>query len=119
MRELRGKVAVITGAASGMGRAFARRFAREGMRIVGADISADALDELTRELTAAGHSAIGVVTDVARAEAVEHLARVTLDTYGGVHLVCNNAGVSGGRGHARFHVYADPPAIWEATLNDW
>ncbi|MBV9169851.1 MAG: SDR family NAD(P)-dependent oxidoreductase [Chloroflexi bacterium] len=119
MRELNGKVAVITGGASGMGRAFARRFAREGMRMVVADVAADALEQLTRELKSAGHDAIGVLTDVSRAEAVEHLARVTLDTYGGVHLLCNNAGVSGGRGHARFHVYADPPAIWEATLNDW
>lgn len=119
MRELHGKVAVVTGAASGMGRAFAQRFAREGMRMVLADVDGSAIEQLASQLRSDGQEAVSVATDVSQAEEVEKLARATLDAYGKVHLVCNNAGVSGGRGHARFHVYEDPPAIWEATLNDW
>jgi NAD(P)-dependent dehydrogenase (short-subunit alcohol dehydrogenase family) len=110
---------MVTGAASGMGRAFARRFAREGMRMVLADVEAPALEAVVQELRAAGHAAIGVVTDVSKAAAVEHLARAALDAFGKVHLLFNNAGVSGGRGHDRRYAYPDPPAIWEASLADW
>jgi NAD(P)-dependent dehydrogenase (short-subunit alcohol dehydrogenase family) len=119
MRDLEGKVAVVTGAASGMGRAFAERFARAGMRVVMADVEAAPLEAATRAIEANGQQAIGVVTDVSKAESVERLAGATLDAFGKVHLVCNNAGVSGGKGHARFFAYDDPPAIWEATLHDW
>jgi NAD(P)-dependent dehydrogenase (short-subunit alcohol dehydrogenase family) len=119
MRDFQGKVAVITGAASGIGRAFAQRFAREGMRMVLADIEQPPLDQLVQELRAAGHEATGVVTDVSKAAAVEQLARTALDTYGKVHVVFNNAGVSGGRAHDRGYAYDDPPAIWEASLADW
>ena len=110
---------MVTGAASGMGRAFAERFAREGMRVVLADVEPGPLEQATHELQRQGHTALSVVTDVSKAESVEHLARATLEAFGKVHLVCNNAGVSGGKGHARFFAYDDPPAIWEATLNDW
>src|SRR5919201_3872385 len=119
MQDLQGKVAVVTGAASGMGRAFARRFAREGVRLALADIEQAPLDEVFQELRGAGHAAIGVVTDVSKAASVEHLARAVLDAYGKVHLLFNNAGVSGGRGHDRRYAYPDPPAIWEASLADW
>ena len=119
MRDLEGRVAVVTGAASGIGRAFARRFAREGVRMVLADIEQRALDEAVQELTASGHEVIGVLTDVSKARAVEHLAQATLERFGKVHLLFNNAGVSGGRGHDRRYAYPDPPAIWEATLADW
>jgi NAD(P)-dependent dehydrogenase (short-subunit alcohol dehydrogenase family) len=110
---------VVTGAASGMGRAFADRFARAGMQVVLADVEPGPLEQATAELQQHGHRALGVVTDVSDAAAVERLAHATLDAFGKVHLVCNNAGVSGGKGHARFWAYDDPPAIWEATLNDW
>jgi NAD(P)-dependent dehydrogenase (short-subunit alcohol dehydrogenase family) len=119
MRDLEGKVAVVTGAASGMGRAFARRFAQAGVRIVLADVEQRALDEAVQELTGNGHEAIGVPTDVSKPQAVEHLARATLERFGKVHLLFNNAGVSGGRAHDRRYAYADPPAIWEASLADW
>ncbi|HZV50651.1 MAG TPA: SDR family NAD(P)-dependent oxidoreductase [Candidatus Dormibacteraeota bacterium] len=109
MRAFAGRVAVVTGAASGMGRAFARRFAEEGMRVVLADVEREALDRTVAELRAHGHQVTGVPTDVMSRASVQDLARATLDVYGKVHLVCNNAGVEG---------YLDG-AIWEATERDW
>lgn len=109
MRDFAGKVAVVTGAASGMGRAFADRFAAEGMKVVLADIEQSALDRAVDEMRSRGHDVAGIATDVSKAEAVEELARGTLERYGKVHLVCNNAGVEG---------YMDGP-IWEATWKDW
>jgi len=109
MHEFQGKVAVVTGAASGMGRAFAERFAREGMQVVLADIEQGALDEAVADLSGVGYEVLGVRTDVMRLEDVEALARRTLDAYGAVHVVCNNAGVEG---------YLDG-ALWEASPRDW
>jgi len=109
VRAFAGRVAVVTGAASGMGRAFARRFAEEGMRVVLADVEREALDRTVAELRAHGHQVTGVPTDVMSRASVQDLARATLDVYGKVHLVCNNAGVEG---------YLDG-AIWEATERDW
>lgn len=109
MQDFHDKVAVITGAASGMGRAFAERFAREGMKVVLADIEQAPLDQAVAELRAQNYEVLGVRTDVIRLDAVEELARRTLETHGKVHLVCNNAGVEG---------YLDG-ALWEATGKDW
>jgi len=96
MQELRGKVAVITGAASGMGRAFADRFAAEGMKVVLADIEEDALARAVDELRATGAEVTALRTDVANLVDVEALRDHALDAFGGVHVVCNNAGVAGG-----------------------
>ena len=93
MRELADRTAVVTGGASGIGRAMAERFAAEGMRVVVADIDAPALDETVADLRAAGHDAVGVRTDVAKASEIRALAEAALDAFGAVHLVCNNAGV--------------------------
>jgi NAD(P)-dependent dehydrogenase (short-subunit alcohol dehydrogenase family) len=109
MDELSGRTAVITGAGSGMGRAFALRFAAEGMAIVAADIQPDALAATVAELTAAGHQVAGLATDVADPDSVHRLADAAFDRFGAVHLLCNNAGVEG---------YLDGP-IWAATANDW
>jgi NAD(P)-dependent dehydrogenase (short-subunit alcohol dehydrogenase family) len=109
MDELAGRVAVITGAGSGMGKAFATRFAAEGMKIVAADVQQDALDATAAELTAAGHDVIAVHTDVADPRSVHRLADAAYARYGAVHLVCNNAGVEG---------YLDGP-LWAATDKDW
>lgn len=93
MDELEGKVAVITGAGSGMGLGMARAFAGAGMRIVAAEIDQASLDGAVAELTAAGHEAVGVRTDVSKLADVEALATAAMDHFGAVHVLCNNAGV--------------------------
>lgn len=107
MQAFEGKVAVITGAASGLGRAFAEKGAALGMRLVLADIDPEALTDTATTLAAAGAEVVAVPTDVSDAGALEALARKTLDTYGKVHLLFNNAGV-GASGLA-----------WEMSANDW
>jgi len=109
MDEFAGKVAVVTGAGSGMGKAFAKRFAAEGMNVVVADVQPDALARTVAELRAGGAATLGVPTDVSSAEAVRHLADMATDEFGDIHLLCNNAGVEG---------YLDG-AVWEATDKDW
>ena len=107
MEDLRGKVAVITGGASGIGWAVARRAAAEGMKVVIADIEEGALKQAERELTSQGTDAIAVATDVADAASVRELRERALRRYGAVHLVHNNAGVGGGG------------PIWEVPEEDW
>lgn len=111
MDELTGRVAVVTGAGSGMGRAFALRFAAEGMRVLAADVQPDALGGTLAELTDAGYGGqvAGFAVDVADPESVRGLAAAAYDRFGVVHLLCNNAGVEG---------YLDGP-IWAATDRDW
>lgn len=96
MEQLEGKVAVITGAASGIGRAMAMRFGAAGMKVIGADIDGDGLDAVVAELTAAGVQAHGHVVDVSQGAEIEELAAAALETFGAVHLVCNNAGIGAG-----------------------
>lgn len=108
MENFKGKVAVITGGASGIGLALARRAAGEGMRVVLADIEDAALQAAVAQIKALGAQAIGVRTDVSSAESVEALGKATLDAFGAAHLVFNNAGVGGVRAKA-----------WEATTADW
>jgi NAD(P)-dependent dehydrogenase (short-subunit alcohol dehydrogenase family) len=107
VKELRGKVAVVTGAASGIGRALARRLGRDGMKVVLADVEAGALQEAAQELEKSGVEALPVVTDVSQAEQVQALADQTLAAFGKVHVVCNNAGVMIGG------------LSWEAPLEDY
>jgi NAD(P)-dependent dehydrogenase (short-subunit alcohol dehydrogenase family) len=107
LTELSGKVAVVTGAASGIGRALVTRCAQEGMRVVAADVEAGALDEAVALATGEGGEAIGVVTDVSDRDAVEALAAKAYDTFGAVNLLCNNAGVF------------QAGVLWERTDADW
>jgi NAD(P)-dependent dehydrogenase (short-subunit alcohol dehydrogenase family) len=107
VRKFHDRVAVITGGASGLGRALAERFAREGVRLMLADIDAQALAQTAAELRAGGATVAAQRTDVSQAADVEALARATLDAYGAVHIVCNNAGV------------APLGAVWENTTADW
>jgi NAD(P)-dependent dehydrogenase (short-subunit alcohol dehydrogenase family) len=107
MNEFPGKVAVVTGAASGIGRAIAAQAAREGMRLVLADIEAAPLERTAAELRATGADVLAVPTDVSRAEEVAALAEQTVAAYGAVHLLFNNAGVATGG------------PIWERPLAEW
>ena len=108
MKQLAGKVAVITGAGSGFGREFARIAARERMKLMLADIQQDALDRAVEEARASGADAAGLRVDVASAADVQRLADQTMKQFGAVHLLFNNAGVAGCGGF-----------VWEASLKDW
>lgn len=109
MNDLSNRVAVITGAASGIGKGIAQQLAKEGMKLVLADIEERSLAEVEKELRAAGAHTLAVVTDVAKREAVFTLADRAFATFGPIHIVCNNAGVSGGLGP----VWKIPPQDWE------
>jgi len=92
MKGFDGKTAVITGGASGIGRAIAERCVKEGINIVLADIEEKALNNAKAELETKGASIIAVKTDVSKAEDIETLADKTIETFGEVHLLFNNAG---------------------------
>lgn len=96
MQDLTGKTVVVTGGASGIGFALAERFAREGSKVVVADIETGAIDSALTELHESGAVAIGVQTDVSDPESVRRLAARTVDEFGGVDVLCNNAGVESG-----------------------
>lgn len=108
MRDLSGKVAVITGAGSGFGREFARFGAAQGMKLMLADVQQDALDAAVEEARAAGADALGARADVSKADDVDQLAAHAFARFGAVHLLFNNAGVAGGGGY-----------VWETSPKDW
>jgi NAD(P)-dependent dehydrogenase (short-subunit alcohol dehydrogenase family) len=108
MKEFKDRVAVVTGGASGIGRGMAARFGAEGMKVVLADVEEQALRQAEAEFREKGIDVLGVVTDVSKPEALETLAQQTLNAFGKVHIVCNNAGVAGAWG-----------PTWENTLADW
>jgi NAD(P)-dependent dehydrogenase (short-subunit alcohol dehydrogenase family) len=105
-----GKVAVITGGASGIGLALARRLADEGMRLVLGDVEVAALDEATDHLAKAGAEVVGLRCDVAQLGQVEEMRDAALERYGAVDLVVNNAGVTGGS------AASSPRAIWDWVI---
>jgi len=107
MDVLKDRVAVVTGGASGIGKALAKAFLGEGMKVMLADVEAPALEATAKELGTLGE-VTSKVTDVRTLGALEALADHTWSTFGGCHLLCNNAGVS----VAQLNV-------WETTPNDW
>jgi NAD(P)-dependent dehydrogenase (short-subunit alcohol dehydrogenase family) len=107
VEQLDGRVAVVTGAASGIGRALALRFGAEGMKVVAADVERDALEETGARLRDAGVDALVQPTDVSDAPAVDALAAATYDAFGAAHVVCNNAGVFQGG------------VLWQRSDDDW
>jgi NAD(P)-dependent dehydrogenase (short-subunit alcohol dehydrogenase family) len=98
MRDLRGKAAFVTGAASGIEFALARVFAVADMRVMLADIETDALALAVEKLQGLGPGVRGVICDVADPASVERAAEASFEAFGNVHVVCNNAGVAGGSG---------------------
>lgn len=96
MNEMAGKVALITGAATGIGRASAELFAREGARLVLADLNVEQGEALAAELRGAGHEAVFVQTNVAKAEECERMVAVALESFGRLDAAFNNAGISDG-----------------------
>ena len=112
MQNMKDRVAVITGAASGIGRGIALACGRSEMRLVLADVEADALAQVVEELNAAGCDAAGVVTDVADRLQVDALAKSAFVRHGAVHLLCNNAGVI----DDNLPSWECPPADWQWVL---
>jgi NAD(P)-dependent dehydrogenase (short-subunit alcohol dehydrogenase family) len=107
MRQLRDRVAVVTGAASGIGLALAERFVAEGMKVVMADIEAEALATAADALKRRASALLATQVDVSRPDDLERLARETYAAFGAAHVLCNNAGV------------AVIGAVHEHTLADW
>jgi NAD(P)-dependent dehydrogenase (short-subunit alcohol dehydrogenase family) len=107
MDDFQGKVAVVTGAASGIGRALAEACIKQGMKVVLADVEPGALTKAEEELQALGGKTLSVQTDVSKADDVAALAEQAFATFGAVHLLFNNAGVGAGT------------TVWESSLDDW
>ena len=107
MKEFKNKVAVVTGAASGIGQAIAERCAKEGMKVVIADIDKKGLKLNERKLKKQNTTVLRMLTDVSKANDIELLAQKTIDSFGEVHLLFNNAGLS------------FPRLTWEYELKDW
>ena len=110
MRNFEGKTAVITGAASGIGKALAEKFAQEKMQVVLADIEEEALKKTVDNLRQYQHRVIGVKTDVLIEESIDELFAKATEEYGNIHILCNNAGIGANSGNK---------AIWEIDKHDW
>jgi NAD(P)-dependent dehydrogenase (short-subunit alcohol dehydrogenase family) len=109
VKVLSDRVAVVTGAASGIGFALANAFAAEGMKVVLADVEKPMLEQAQQTFASSGAEVLAVPTDVSVQSDVEHLANEALQAFGAIHVVCNNAGVS----------LASLAPIWEASIPDW
>lgn len=107
MKNFKDKVAVITGAGRGIGRGIAERCVQEGMKVVLSGVGMESISKAEADLKAMGGDVVAVQADVSKYEDMERLAQSTLDTYGAVHMLVNNAGVGAGA------------TIWESSLKDW
>ena len=113
MKDFEGKVAVITGGASGIGRAIAAKLAGEGARVVIADVDAKSIEMTRGELASNGLQVDGMEVDVTRAESVDALAERVFAAYGNVHLLFNNAGI--GIKEAKRRIWTLPEKDWQWT----
>lgn len=107
MQDFKDKVAVVTGGASGIGFALAKYCANEGMKVVLADVEESALANAEKQLKEIGASVLSCQCDVSKAEDMDTLTQATMDKFGGVHLLFNNAGVAAGT------------STWDSTIADW
>jgi len=112
--SLEGKVAVVTGAASGIGLGMTEAFADRGMKVVMADVEKAVLNAEAERLSNANFDVTPCVTDVRWREELDKLLATAVDAYGKVHVLCNNAGVSGGLGSG-----GDGPGLWNTTDQEW
>ena len=110
MKNFEGKTAVITGAASGIGKALAEKFAKEKMQVVLADIEEEALEKTVENLRQYQYRVIGIKTDVLVEDSITELFAKAKEEYGNIHILCNNAGIGANSG---------TKAIWEIEKNDW
>ena len=110
MKNFEGKTAVITGAASGIGKSLAEKFAKENMQVVLADIEEEALEKTVENLRQYQHRVIGIKTDVLVEDSIKELFAKAKEEYGNIHILCNNAGIGANSGNK---------AIWEIDKNDW
>lgn len=108
MKEFNDRVAVVTGAASGIGRGMVENFVKLGMKAVLADIESEKLNDTVKSFKDSGAKVIGIPIDVSDSKQIETLAQKTLDTFGKVHVLCNNAGVGYGS-----------RSSWEEPLEAW
>jgi NAD(P)-dependent dehydrogenase (short-subunit alcohol dehydrogenase family) len=108
MKDVKGKVAVITGAASGIGRGMAESFIDAGMKVVLSDVEQNVLETTTQSLLDVGADVHAVVTDVTKPDQISKLADEALRKFGAVHVLCNNAGIA-----------LDLNPSWAATMDDW
>jgi NAD(P)-dependent dehydrogenase (short-subunit alcohol dehydrogenase family) len=113
VQDFTNKVAVVTGAASGIGKAMAQRFAAEGMQLVLADIEHEPLLQFAGELRAAGTHVVSQRVDVSKPDDLDMLAAKAYDEFGAVHLLCNNAGIL----PPGAPVWKEPLSTWHWTLN--
>lgn len=127
MQDFAGKTAVVTGAASGMGLAFAQRFADQGMNVVLADIESDALQTQVRRLEQQERNVLAAVVDTRHRDALEAVRDRAIQQFGPIHILCNNAGVTSredaglGVGNGQRAVWDVPDSTWEWVLgvNFW
>ena len=110
MKHFEGKTAVVTGAASGIGFGLAQRFAEENMQVVMADLEQTALEEAVEKLEKQQHRVVGIPADVLIEESVNELYSKSRETFGNIHVLCNNAGIAASSGNK---------PIWEVERTDW
>jgi len=110
MKEFEGKTAIVTGAASGIGLGLAEKFAKERMQVVMADVEEEALNKAVEKLKKHQYRVMGISADVLIQESMKELFDKSIEAYGNIHILCNNAGIGANSGNK---------AIWEINKTDW